>query len=200
MRCLFHIFRSLTLVLLAGCVAQAETAILQIQVVEGEGTVHPAGTRSPHGLTVAVTDETGKPVVGAAVSFHLPDDGPGGTFLNGLRTDVSMTDARGRASVRALQTNRVPGQFQIRIVASKQQARAGTVSFQYVGEPKTTSHMAIPNRRWMVVAAAAGGGIIAALVASRGSSTPSTPISPGAVVPSAPPLSIGPPSISIGKP
>src|SRR5687767_1440058 len=93
----------------------AQIAILQIHVIEGEAAVHIPGSRSSRPLTVEITDETGKPVADAAVSFHVPEEGPGGSFLNGLRTTVATTDARGRASVRGLQVNRNPGRFQIRI-------------------------------------------------------------------------------------
>lgn len=116
--------------------ALAQVAILQIRVIEGEGAVHLPGSRSSRPITVEITDETGKPVAGAAVSFHLPEDGPGGAFVNGLRTEVLITDAQGRASLHGLVANRVPGRFQIRILASKEQARAGTVSFQYVAESR----------------------------------------------------------------
>ena len=44
----------------------AETAILQLQILEGEGAVHIAGVRSLRPVSVQVTDETGKPVEGAA--------------------------------------------------------------------------------------------------------------------------------------
>src|SRR5581483_5246973 len=108
--------------------ASAQVAILQIRVVEGEGAVHAPGSRSIRPLTVEITDETGKPVDQAAVSFHLPDDGPGGVFLSGLRTEVVMTGADGRASIRGLQWNSTPGRLQIRIVASREQARAGMIS------------------------------------------------------------------------
>jgi len=57
--------------------------------------VHPAASRSARPITVEITEETGKPVAGAAVSFHLPEEGPGGTFVNGLRTEVVITDGRG---------------------------------------------------------------------------------------------------------
>ena len=189
--------------------ASAQVAILQIQVVEGEGAVHVPGTRTNRSLTVEVTDETGKPVAGAAVSFHLPEDGPGGAFVNGLRTDIAMTDARGRASVRAFQANRLPGRFQLRIVASKEQARAGIVSFQYIGEapggstavaPRTvaaTSAGARSNRKWYAIAAAVAGGAVAGALASRGSSTPA--VAPP-VTPPPPTLTIGVPTISVGKP
>ena len=179
--------------------APAQVAILQIQVVEGEGAVHQPGSHSSRPLTVDVTDETGKPVAGAAVSFHLPEEGPGGTFASGLRTDVATTDSHGRATIHTFQANRNPGRFQIRIVASKEQARAGTVSFQYIAEPKpgsvasaSTSH----SKRWLVIGAAAGGGALAALLAGHASSSP-TPVAP----PPAPPaFNIGSPAITVVKP
>src|SRR3974377_1348761 len=61
----------------------------------------------------------GARVGGAAVSFLLPEDGPNGTFANGLRTEVVATDARGRATVPPIQLNRMPGRFGICILASK---------------------------------------------------------------------------------
>ena len=36
-----------------------------------------------------VTDETGRPVANAAVSFRLPEDGPGGMFSSGPRTEAN---------------------------------------------------------------------------------------------------------------
>src|SRR5689334_12590566 len=127
---------------LSPSVVPGQVALLQITVVEGEGAVHVPGSRSSRPLTVEITDETGKPVADAAVSFHIPDEGPGGTFPNGLRTAVATTDARGRASLRGLQANRIAGRFQIRIFASKEQARAGTVSFQYIGEAGSSAPVA----------------------------------------------------------
>jgi hypothetical protein len=190
------------LCLLWAAPALAQVAILQIRVIEGEGAVHLPASRSSRAITVEITEETGRPVAGAAVSFHLPEDGPGGTFVNGLRTEVVLTDSSGHASLHGLQANRIPGRFQIRILASKEQARAGTVSFQYIAEPKGGVGAA-PNsapagrKKWVVVAAAVAGGAVAGLVATRGAATPA------AVVPSAPAtpvLSIGTPAITVGKP
>jgi hypothetical protein len=182
--------------------ALSQVAILQIRVIEGEGTVHLPGSRSTRPITVEITEETGKPVAGAAVSFHLPENGPGGAFVNGLRTEVVVTDGRGRASLHGLLANRIPGRFQIRILASKEQARAGTVSFQYVAEPKggaaTASATPAGRRKWIALAAAVAGGAAAGILATRGGAA-----SPAAVVPSAPAppvLSIGTPSITVGKP
>jgi hypothetical protein len=192
--------------------APAQVAILQIKVVEGEGVVHAPGSRTLRPITVEITDETGKPVDHAAVSFHLPDDGPGGALLNGLRTDVGMTDANGRVTLQTVQWNHTAGRFQIRIVASREQARAGMLSSQYIGEssartrtmPSTPStpkapdaHTASKGRtKWVVlVALLATGAAVGAVNGSR--STPQAAPQPAA---SAPVLSIGAATITVGKP
>jgi hypothetical protein len=181
--------------------ATAQVAILQIRVIEGEGTVHAPGSRSTRPLTVEVTDETGKPVEGAAVSFHLPDNGPGGVFTNGMRTDVALTDSHGHASVHGLQWNRDSGQFMILIVASKEQARAGMASFQYIagtgsGAAAATAGRSHGYRKWIVVALLAGGGAAAGiLLAERSGSTPAAAATAPAVT-----LTIGAPVITVGKP
>jgi len=177
----------------------AQVTVLQIQVVEGEGAVHSPGAHAARPLTVSVTDDAGSPVASAAVTFHLPDDGPGGTFVNGLRTDVAITDSRGRATIRAFQANRVPGRFQIRIVASKEHARAGTISFQYIGEFAGRNAQARSTRKWVIAAAAAAGGVLAGAMASRGSSPQPPAFTPPVAVPAALPT-IGAPTISVGKP
>ena len=192
------------LCLLWAAPALAQVAILQIRVIEGEGAVHLPGSRSTRPITVEITEETGKPVAGAAVSFHLPEDGPGGAFVNGLRTEVVITDAHGRASLHGLLANRIPGRFQIRILASKEQARAGTVSFQYVAEPRggvaTTSAGPVGRRKWIAVVAAVACGAVAGIVATRGGAA--SPVAAAAVLsaPAPPVLSIGTPSITVGKP
>jgi hypothetical protein len=130
------LFLARTLVLAWPCLAMAQIAVLQIKVVEGEAAVHPPGARIAHPVTVEVTDEAGHPVAGAAVSFQLPPEGPGGLFSNGLRTDLVLTDGSGRASIQSVQLNRTGGQFRIRITAVKEQARAGIVSTQYIVEAR----------------------------------------------------------------
>ena len=192
--------RLAVLCLLGLAPALAQVAILQIRVVEGEGAVHLPGSRSTRPITVEITEETGKPVAAAAVTFHLPEDGPGGTFVNGLRTEVVVTDAHGRASLYGLVANRTPGRFQIRVLASKEQARAGTVSFQYVAEPtgRASASSKVPGgrRKWIFVAAAVAGGAVA-LAATRGG-VASPAATPG--VPAPPAFSIGNPAITVGKP
>jgi hypothetical protein len=202
------------------CMVCAQVAILQIQVVEGEGAVHPPGSRSARPLTVVITDEAGQPVEHAAVSFHLPEDGPGGAFLSGLRTEVAVTDSAGRVSIRGVQWNQASGRFQIGIFASREQARAGTVSFQYIGEaggraravpgtpgtnpapaqkpPAPGASASHPHSKWIVVATLlAAGATVGVVNGSRSkSAAPSPAIAPSPAVA----LTIGTPTITVGKP
>jgi len=115
-------------------VLAAQDAALHISVVSGEGAVYSAGAHAAKPLTIEVTDAAGRPVAGARVSFQAPVEGPGGVFASGLQTDLATTDSSGRATVRSLQLNRVPGAFHIRITAAKEQARAGTVVKQFIGD------------------------------------------------------------------
>jgi len=188
----------------------SQIAILHIRVVDGEGAIDAAGSHNARPLTVEVTDETGRPVEGASVSFHLPEDGPSGTFGNGLRTDVTVTDSRGRANLHTMQLNRTPGRFAIRIVASKENARAGMVSFQYIAEPKNGAAPASSSRsgpslvhgrlKWVVVAALAGGAAAAgALLAGKSGSAATS--APASTTPSTSAgVTIGSPTLSVGKP
>ncbi len=182
------------LVLALPFAASAQVGILQIKVLEGEGAVHTAGARTTRPLVVSVTDETGRPVAGAAVSFRLPEEGPGGTFGGGLRSDLAITDDHGRASMRRFQVNRFPGQFEIRISVAKEQVRAGTVSFQYVSDAKQAGAAAGRWRRWktvmVVAAAAAAGGAAAAKLGG-----PAEAAGAGAAA-----VSVGSPVITVGKP
>ena len=183
--------------------------VLHIQVVVGQDLAHVPGSRSTRPLTAQVTAETSQPVEGAAVTFHLPDEGPGGTFSNGLRTDVVTTDARGRASSRGLQANRTAGRFQVRIVASKEQARAGTVCWQFVGDagaapsealatpaPALASAAKVSRGRikWIALAAAAAGGVAAGVLAAGRSGNRTTPSGAAA------PVTVGTPIVTVGKP
>jgi hypothetical protein len=210
--------------------AQIDTvpAILRIRVVEGEGSIHTAGTRSTQAIVVLLTDEAGRPVDGASVSMRLPDEGPTGQFASGMRTEILVTGPDGRVAIRGIQWARAAGPVQVRITASKGEARAGILSTQYITDPaggqaRRTAEPASgkaagkgaarppvrleqPSRsKWILVAAliggAAAGGVAAA---SRGGKTGSAPGAPPAVV--APPAvtqptaSIGLPSITVGRP
>ena len=175
--------------------------IVQLRVVEGEGAVSGTGTRATRGITVQATDEAGKPVDSASVSFRLPDEGPSGVFASGLRTEVVTTKADGRATIWGMQWNKTAGQFEIRITAVKDQARAGIVSSQYLSDTATgksvtsaggfqVSHHS--RNKWLLISAAvAGAG--AGMVFAKSSQTPKATVAPTA------PTQIGSPSILIGR-
>ncbi len=131
-------FLARALVFAIPCVAMAQIAVLQIKIVDGEGAVHQQGARIAHPITVEVSDESGKPVAGAAVSFQLPSSGPSGLFSNGLPTDLVLTDAAGRATLHSLQFNQTGGQLHVRVTAVKEQARAGAVCTMYIGEQRAS--------------------------------------------------------------
>lgn len=182
--------------------AQNDPALLRIRIVEGDGAMYPIGSRATRGITVEVTDETGRPVDMAAVSFKLPDEGPTGTFSSGMRTEVIGTGSDGRATAWGMQWNGVTGRMEVRITAAKGQARAGAICGLSLtnklvsNEPRDTSGpsaFARHRKIWIGVAIAAGAFAGAAAATSRG-----TPAGAAPATINAP--QIGTPSIIIGKP
>jgi hypothetical protein len=192
--------------LLLPLAGQNDPDILLIRIVEGEGAVYSIGSRATRGITVQVTDETGKPVNNAAVVFRLPEDGPTGTFSSGMQTEAATTAADGRANVWGMQWNRTSGPLEVRITAAKGQARAGTVCGLYLSasdsrnaEPGIAgqsngvlSRWRSHKKIWIGVGIAAAAFVGVAAISSRG-----TPSAAAAGV-NAP--KIGTPSIIIGKP
>lgn len=193
---------------LAFAVCANASVIVQLKVIDGDGSTYRTGTRATHGITVLVTDEAGQPVNMASVSFRLPDQGASGAFNSGLRTEVVTTGPDGRASVWGMQWNKTPGPVQIRITAVKDQARAGIISTQYLSDSDAPQAGVAPTsggqgqfktshsgHKWLWIAAIAGaaaGGAGFALTRSQGSPSSSTSAVTG--------LSIGTPSITIGHP
>jgi len=175
-------------------------ALLAIRLTEGDGAIYAKGSRATRGLTVLITDETGRPVEGATVSFSLPADGPSGEFSSGGRTEIATTRADGRAAVWGMQWNRTSGPFEIRITAVKGQARAGTVSSQFLSDAVEVKDAAPAKARaghkllWIsvIIAGAAVAGV-AGVVSGKG--TAASPA--GSAVT---PLQIGSPTISLGHP
>ncbi|HLK19479.1 MAG TPA: hypothetical protein VKT81_10995 [Bryobacteraceae bacterium] len=196
--------RNLICCILAVIVPAYSSVIVQLKVLEGEGTVYRTGSRATRGITVLVTDETGKPVPAAAVSFRMPDEGASGVFSSGLKTEVMTTGADGKASVWGMQWNKTPGPVEIRITAVKDQARAGLVSTQYLSAEVdakaggdgvfSASHKG--RTKWILIAAAVGGGAAAGLLLGKShasSNDSSSTLSSTGIV-------IGNPSINVGHP
>lgn len=201
-RILISLARASVAIATAACITGADFAspvVIQLRVVEGEGAVYAVGARATRGLTVQVTDETGKPVDAAAVSFQLPGEGPGGSFAGGGKTEIVTTKSDGLATVWGMQWNRTPGNFEIKVTASKGQARAGIAVTQFLSDRVkaggegtfTASHHS--RTKWLIVAAAVGGGAAAGM-GLRGSSK-AAPVGPTTT-----PLQIGNPTILVGHP
>ena len=180
----------------------ADPAVLQIRIIEGEGLAYGVGSRATRGITVQITDETGKPVEGTTVSFQLPEEGPGGAFSSGAKSEIATTGIDGRANVWGMQWNRTVGTFEVRITAVKGQARAGTVCPLYLNDAPI-SRVERPDskvgggssHKWLwigLIAAGAAGASVAALAGSNKSAT-AAPVNGGPPVISAPTITVGHP-------
>jgi hypothetical protein len=190
----------LLVVIITQGLVQDDPAILQIRVIEGEGIAYPLGGRATRGVTVQVTDETGRPIENASVSFRLPEEGPSGTFSNGSRLEIVTTKADGRAAAWGMQWNRTEGSFEIRITAVKGQARAGTVCAVYLSKATAETGSSSPvklakSHKWMWITLAVAGGAALAVAAGAVAGKSSTPVGPTTT-----PTTIGTPTIVIGHP
>jgi len=187
----------LLLLLLPACLA---AQALRIRVVESSGPVHVAGGRTTTPLVVEILDENGAPAQGATVSFRLPASGPGGSFSNGLTTDVVVARPDGRAAASSVRWNKTPGAFEIRVTAGKGELRASMVSARRllpsaVDSPATASAGRSRRKLILIVAGVAAGSVAAFLgVVRRGSPTASGSQPPAQA------LSVGTPVITIGGP
>ena len=186
----------LLLLLLPACLA---AQALRIRVVESSGPVHVAGGRTTTPLVVEILDENGAPAQGATVSFRLPASGPGGSFSNGLTTDVVVSRPDGRAAASSVRWNKTPGAFEIRVTAGKGELRASMVSARRLLPSAVDSPAASAGRSRrkliLIVAGVAAGSVAAGLaVVRRGSPTASGSQPPAQT------LSVGTPVITIGGP
>jgi hypothetical protein len=150
---------------------------LNIRIVEGEGQKYAMGSRATRGVSVEITDDLGKPVEGATVTFLLPEQGPGGVFANGTKTEVTSSRADGMAQVGGMQWNHMPGSFEIRITAAKEDVHAGTVCPLSLADsadiqPARAASAKHSGHKWLWIALGAGAAAGAALAARSFVSSP----------------------------
>lgn len=91
-------FLVFTLVLSLAAAADDFSGLKNIRIVEGQGQKYALGSRATRGVMVEITDDLGKPVEGATVTFRLPDHA-GGVFSNGSKTEVAASRANGQVQV-----------------------------------------------------------------------------------------------------
>jgi hypothetical protein len=103
----------------------SEVQELHIRVLNGEPAPLEPGKQSRQALTVAVTDDQGKPVPSATVLFRLPAEGASGVFADGSRVAVLYSDLQGQVTIRNIQWGSTPGTAVIRVTAAKGTAHAG---------------------------------------------------------------------------
>jgi len=176
--------------------AQQAVTGLSITIVEGEGAINNIRQRVNREPIVQVEDENHKPIAGAVVVFLLPDTGATGTFPNGARMLMTVTDNQGRAAARGIRPNGQSGPMLIRVTASFQGLTASSVITQTNAAAATAASGAgiSVGAKWAIILAIAGGaaagGIIAATHGGGSSSGSSAP----------PPITITPGTPTVGGP
>jgi hypothetical protein len=185
--------------------AEAQTAAsISIVVVAGEGAINNVNERVNREVIVLVEDQNHKPVSGAAVSFFLPNEGPGGTFANGTNSLTTTTNEQGRAAARGIQFNNQAGPLPIRVSASY----AGRTASIVINQSSVLTGASSAGRgigggagggmsrttKWIIIGAVVGAGAAAAVLLSNRSSSSAPP------APTLPTITITPGIPTVGGP
>jgi hypothetical protein len=169
--------------------AQAVVQGLQMRLVQGN-TQATTGATDGQGLVIEVTDASGTPVSGAAVSLRLPEDGATGIFADGTRSAVAYTDSSGRAQIRGILWGATPGIVPMRVTATNGTAHAGML----IEEKLTPAPAGVAPAPQPLAAQPAS--VQPASVTAKPASVPAEPDAPPAVQPH---VSIQPPSAPLSS-
>jgi hypothetical protein len=153
--------------------------MLNIVIVEGEGTLNNVKQRVNREPIVQVEDENHKPIAGAAVVFFLPTGGPSGVFANGSQTLTVTTDNLGRAAARGIRPNHITGKMEIRVTASSNGLTASAVINQMNIAGASVGGLSTGAKVLIVVGIAAGAAAGIVVATRGGSSSSSATIPPG---------------------
>jgi len=169
--------------------AQQAPTGLRIVIIEGDGAINNIRQRVSREPIVQVEDENRKPVAGAVVIFSLPEQGASGTFANGSKMLMTVTDNTGRARATGIRPNDQTGPMQLRVSASLQGLTATAVITQTNVAGAAAAGAAgtglSTTAKWLIVVGIAGGATAGGIIAAtRG---------PGAIV-------INPGTPSVGAP
>ncbi|MCU1339251.1 MAG: hypothetical protein JWO19_4832 [Bryobacterales bacterium] len=164
--------------------AQQPVTGLSITIVEGEGAINNVRQRVNREPIVQVEDENHKPVAGAVVVFLLPGQGASGTFPDGSRMLMTVTDNQGRAAARGIRPNNQSGPMQIRVTASFQGLTASSVITQTnaAGAAAASGAGLSTAAKWAIILGIAGGAAAGGIVAATHGGGSGTPAATGPIV------------------
>lgn len=161
---------------------------LFITIIEGEGALNDIRTRTAREPIIEVDDENHKPVAGVLVLFAIDNSGGSSPFatFSGANTVSVTTDSAGRAAGRGFQITQLKGQYKINVRATKGELQADSVILQTnieaalspSGAPTTAAVAAHHHWGWIIGGVAVAGGVVGIVIATHGSSSPTT-ITPG---------------------
>lgn len=158
-----------------------QAAAFRIVVVRGDGAVNNISQRTAGEPIVEIRDENDNPVGGAAVTFLLPDAGPGATFANGESTLTVVTDANGQATGTGLTPNTTQGEFQIQVSATVEEQTLTTAITQTNTLTGVLAGAGISTKMILILAAIGGAAAAGTAVALSGGGNGGTPPGPGPV-------------------
>jgi hypothetical protein len=190
----FFAFFLILSVSLCSAWGQAGQSGLRILVIEGDGALNNIKDKTLKPVVVEVQNN-GAPAAGAVVTFILPNQGPGGTFLNGTATMTVNADTLGRATSSGIHPNGATGAMPIRVTASLGGFTAdATVNQTNVsGVSSSNKGMSKGAKTALILAAIAGGAAAGGIAATHGnSSSSSTPQIPPIVITAGAPTVGGP--------
>lgn len=165
------------------------TSKLNIVVIEGEGAINNVRQRTAREPIVQVEDQNRKPVAGATVTFLMPRDGAGIATRDGSRSFTAVTDQNGRAMLRGVRPNSLPGQFQIQVNASFQGmtgsaviTQTNTIMAAAAAGAGAGAGVGLSAKLIAILAVAGGVAATGAVVATRGDDSPKNTAAPPIVV------------------
>lgn len=182
-----RILASTLSLLLAGSPAGAQNlpSAINISAVQGDGATGRVRQPSSQAPVIRVVDEKELPVVGAAVVFTLPTEGPTGSFGNGSKTLTLMTDSRGVATVHGLRFNQIPGKVPIHVNASYRGLTARAIVTQISEAPAGYKPGGSSAGKVIgilaILAAAGGGGAYYVRSQNKSASSPAPPPVPSSI-------------------
>lgn len=169
-------FAALT-VILATLSSQATASDLEITVLRGNDAV--LSTRGGRGseIRARVTDSHNQPIKDAQVTAVLPAIGAGGAFRNGHTTHTMMTNGDGIVEFEGIHVRRVPGDFNVRLIARSGRHSATAFVQQKTTELETSPRTGMLSKRNLVMFGVIGAGVAAGVTAAlvSGNSKPATP-------------------------